>query len=165
MTARRGITKGIVLILAVIFFGLSWNGIQKGKEGPWHLRCVEFWEKHDWAALKTLAQNLETAGKSDFETYYFAMLAANQNRDQVAVKELGKKLLETRSLNFEIERNTASVLKAESPLESVRLFRTRAVMSIWIVLAALQLLYLIRKNVRPLWMIPFSVAGIALLFV
>jgi hypothetical protein len=160
-TARRH--KGIALAAAAIFLVLSWTSVRRGQEGVWHGRCVDFWKKRQWIELKTLAQNLETAGRADAEALYFGMLAANQIRDSLGTKELGIKLLRSRALNIKMETKTATILTPRSAREYAALFRTRSVLLLWIALGALQLVNGIGRNYAPAWISIISVFGILIL--
>lgn len=157
--------RGIALAAAAVFLLLSWNAITRGQEGAWHARYVDFWKKRQWIELKTLAQNLEHAGRADAEALYFGMLAANQTRDLAGTRELGIKLLRNRALNFKMETKTASILRPGSAREYLALFRTRSVLLLWIALAVLQVFYASGRNAVLFWILSLSFVGILLLLI
>lgn len=163
MNQSAGTKRGIALAAAAVFLLLSWNSIRKGQEGAWHARCVDFWKKRQWIELKTLAQNLENAGRADAEALYFGMLAANQTRDPAGTRELGIKLLKSRALNFKIETAIASIFRPASAREYLTLFRTRSVLLLWVALAVLQVLYGAGQRPALLWIFTISFLGILIL--
>jgi hypothetical protein len=140
----------VYLIPAAFLLLISMFGFQIGSSGQWHSNIVEFWEKQDWHSIKALAENLDRTDRSDSESLYLAARAASIMQDQAAAARFSSRFLEKRALNWDAELWLGQNYKSQKLIEKIRLYRTRAVASILIIITIINLLVLWKSwNLLP----------------
>lgn len=150
-----------VMILIVI----SLYGFWHGSEGMWHDQCKDFWQKQKWNELKALAGNLDRTSRADSETLYLATRACYLIQDPTAATYFASRYLQERPLNWSWELWLTKNYHPQRILERSRLYRTRAIISIFAAVTILNLLSLWKNwNTLP-WSAIFSTLGIALLLI
>ena len=131
----------------------------------WHDQCVDFWQKQKWHELKALAGNLDRTNRADGETLYLGTRASYLIQDPSATTYFASKFLEQRPLNWTWELWLAKNYHPQRILERCRLYRTRAIMSIFAGVTILNLVSLWKNwNTLP-WSAIFSTLGIVLIVI
>ena len=111
-----GMKYRILLFLPlVVFLVIFCVFIQKGRPGPWHSDCRQFWQEQKWWDLRGLARSLQRLDNPDAEVEYFAALAAARLKDQAAAANLSTQWLHRRALNWNWERDLFRTRLAEKP--------------------------------------------------
>ena len=141
----------VFLIPAGFLLLICMFGFQIGSAGQWHSNIVEFWEKQDWHSIKALAENLDRTDRSDSESLYLAARAASIMEDPTAKAHFSSRFLDKRALNWDAELWLSQNYKSEKLIEQIRLYRTRAVSSILVIVTVINLLVLWKSwNLLPL---------------
>jgi hypothetical protein len=117
-------------------------GFQIGSAGQWHSNIVEFWEKQDWHSIKALAENLDRTNRSDSESLYLAARAASILQDPAAKAHFSSRFLDKRALNWDAELWLSQNYKSQKLIEQIRLYRTRGVALILVMVTVINLLVL-----------------------
>lgn len=157
---KRRLIWFLPVVILIVF---SAYGFMQGSSGIWHEQCVEFWKNQKWHELKALARNLDQTNRADSETLYLAARACNLIQDPSAVTYFASRFLQKRPLNWNWELWLAKNYHPERFLERLRLYRTRAIVSIFAAITFLNLLCLWKNwNTLP-WSGILSFAGIMLI--
>jgi hypothetical protein len=149
---RRDLLTGAILF---VFLALCFHLHQKGKEGPWHSTAMLLWQKEDWGKIQALGDNLFRVKKEDPESFYLAMMAAQQNQNPAKVRIFAERLSATHVLNWKMESALASVYQPDSLLRRIALFRTRMIYALLLLLIILSAGSFLRQE-------PYHAAPIAL---
>src|SRR5262249_5539400 len=138
--------KFLLLLPVLLFCALSLTAILRAREGSWHSRCTEFWEKREYQQLVNLASNLDELGIADAEILYFASRAAEQIHDSSAVLDFSARLHARPVLNWTWEKNTSPPQHPQSMREFLACFRTRMIAATFALLMAFNVLVAIGKR-------------------
>ena len=150
-------TRILLMIPAVLFLALCGAFLLRGRPGTWHARCVEFWQRQDWAKLQGLAQNLEQLGTPDPETEYFAALASRQINDIQSAARFAERWKQRRTLNWSSERELSSLTASQGWAGRAGFYRARAATVLLLLLAVMSFLSLR----RPRWMYACGLTALA----
>ena len=149
----------------VILIVISLYGFWHGSSGMWHDQCKDFWQKQKWHELKALAGNLDRTNRADSETLYLAARACYLIQDPSAATYFASRYLQERPLNWSWEMWLAKNYHPQRLMERLRLYRTRAIITIFAAVTFLNLLSLWKNwNTLP-WGAIFSFLGIVLLVI
>ncbi len=149
----------------VVLIVFSLYGFWHGSEGMWHDMCKDFWQKQKWHEIKALAGNLDRTNRADSETLYLATRASFLIQDPAAATYFASRYLQEHPLNWSWEMWLAKNYHPLRILERLRLYRTRAIISIFAAITILNLVSLWKSwNTLP-WSAIFSTIGIGLLVI
>jgi hypothetical protein len=152
------------LIPTAAFLACSIFFIYRGTAGHWHDRCRQFWQERKWTEIRALANNLTALNRADSEVLYFAVFASRQLQDAEGEKRFASQLLQQRALNWNWEIQLSTLQQSRSIQELARLYRSRIILPMLLLIIILQSLYLWKKRPTLHWTAAISLIGIAILF-
>jgi hypothetical protein len=150
-------------VLLAAFLALAAAAAMRGRPGPWHAQCAEFWSQQQWAEIRSLAQNLALVGETDAEAAYFAALAAQQMKEPEATRHFVLQFAERRPLNVTWEARLAPLTQPQSLRERLAFARARAALGLLALVAILNSAAALRRGRMLGWSAALSALGIAVL--
>jgi hypothetical protein len=157
---RRDLLTGAILL---VFLALCFHLHQKGKTGPWHSTAMSLWQKEDWGKIQALGDNLFRVKKEDPESYYLAMMAAQQSQNPARVRVFAERLSTTRVLNWKMESALSAVYQPDSLRKRINIYRTRIIYAFLLLLILLIAGSFLRREPYHAAPIILSVLGIVVL--
>jgi hypothetical protein len=155
---RRDLITGAVLLL---FLLLCFSLHQKGKAGPWHATAMSLWQKEEWGKILALGDNLFRVKKEDPESFYLAMMAAEQSQNAAKAKIFAQRLFETRVLNWRMETDLAKIYQPDSWRNRIAIFRTRIIYAFLLLLILLVAGSFFRRE--PYYNAPITIASFGII--
>src|SRR5262245_48545845 len=137
----------LFLIPVFVFLVLLTIDAYEGFRNPNDRLCSELWQTKQWQQLTAVAENLQQLGKADAQTLCVAMLAADQAKNTNAVAAFAANLKSKNALNWRIERELMQLDSDSGFRNLLHIHRTSAATLVLLVLIALNIRGILRRNI------------------
>lgn len=164
--STRSLLVRVILFLPVaVLLTLAFGAMRRGNLSPWHDRCVQFCQQSEWRKMTALAENLDRIGKADAETMFWGLFASTKLKEAEEADRFADSLLRERALNWKLESETAKLYRPAGLTDRLLMFRTRIVLSLLVLLVAIQVAALATRRDPFPWSGALATLGCILLLV